>query len=119
LPADIHCYLKRKLEPGAIAFLEKELKTKLDRLTLLKELRINWDNDEASQLFNGVHHTYNHIKVKSHEQNVIRNNLPGNIKDVLDKVMDYEPSRVVPDMNNHTFEPEVDNAVDNEQDVID
>jgi hypothetical protein len=123
LSADVHCYLKRKLEPGAIASLEKELKTKLDRSTLEKESRINWDNDAANGLFNGAHHIYNRINlVKSREQKVVGNNVPNNIKDVLDKVMDYAPSGIVPDMNNHTFdynEPEVDDSVDNEQDIVD
>ncbi len=43
------------------------------------------------------------------------------MKDVLDEVMDYEPSRIIPDMNNHTFdedEPEVDGVLDNEHDVV-
>jgi hypothetical protein len=67
-----------------------------------------------SQLFNEVHHIYNYINMaKSHEQHIIRNNVPHNMKDVLDKVMDYEPSGIVPDMNNHMFEynqPEVDDT---------
>jgi hypothetical protein len=48
LPADVHYYLQCKLQSGAIASLEKQLTTKLDRSTLRKESRINWDDDAAS-----------------------------------------------------------------------
>jgi hypothetical protein len=47
-PADVHCYLDCKLQPGAIASLEKQLTTKLNRSTLDKESRINRDYDAAS-----------------------------------------------------------------------
>ncbi len=60
---------------------------KLDRSTLEKKSRINWDNDAASRLFNGVHHIYNRINVvKSHKQKVIENNVPSIMKYVLDEV---------------------------------
>jgi hypothetical protein len=43
------------------------------------------------------------------------------MKDVLDEVMNYEPSGIVPDMKKHTLdddEPEVDNTLDDGQDVV-
>jgi hypothetical protein len=65
---------------------------------------------------------YNRVNVtKSRGQNVFGNNVPNNMKDVLDEVMDYEPSGIVPDINNHTFddnEPERDKVLDDEQDVV-
>jgi hypothetical protein len=105
LRSDVDCYLEWKLEEGAIAALDKQLTTKLDRSRLNKELEINQDNVAVSQLFNSAHHIYNCINAaKSREQEVAGNSVPDNMKDVLDEVMDYEPSENVPDMNDHIFD---------------
>jgi hypothetical protein len=50
----------------------------------------------------------------------VPNSLPDNMKDVLDKVMDYEPSRNVPSMNDHIFDDELEeDAADNDdQDIV-
>jgi hypothetical protein len=98
--------------------LEKELKTKLDRSQSDKETWINYEEDAASFLFNGVLHIYNHINVsKRQEEEVVGNSLPNNVKDVLDEVMEYEPCETLPDMDNHVFddEPEDDEADNDNQ----
>ncbi len=121
LRADVYRYFVWRLEPGAIAALEKQLTTKLDRTRLDKECRINQDNDAVSQLFSRVHHIYNRINVvRNWEQEVVGNSIPDNMKDVLDKVMDYEPSRNTPNMNDHIFddEQEEDDADNDEQDMM-
>jgi hypothetical protein len=50
----------------------------------------------------------------------VGNSIPDNMKDVLDKVMDYEPSRNTPNMNDHIFddEQEEDDADNDEQDMM-
>jgi hypothetical protein len=45
------------------------------------------------------------------------NSNPDNMKDVLDEVMEYKPSGIIPDMDNHTFnvdEEEEEDGDDNE-----
>jgi hypothetical protein len=121
LPVDIALCWKRKLQHGTIAALEKKLTTKLDRTRLDKETRINWDDDAASHLFNGVHHIYNRINVaKSREVEVGGRSLPNNIKDVLDEVMEYEPSEIGPNMNDHLFDDDADDdeADDDDGDLL-
>jgi hypothetical protein len=100
--------------------LEKQLTTRLDRSCLDKESWINRDNDSASCLFNGVHHIYNHINIaKGCEQEVDGNSLPDKITDILDKIMEYEPSDVVPNMDDHVFDDKYNDneAEDDEHDM--
>ena len=52
---------ERKLQPGAIAALENQLKTKLDRKQLDQETCINSEDYADNRLFNGVVHIYNRI----------------------------------------------------------
>ena len=52
---------EQKLQPGAIAVLENQLKTKLNRKQLDQETRINSEDDAANRLFNRVVHIYNRI----------------------------------------------------------
>ncbi len=115
-----HDYLVCKLEFGSIPALGKQLTTRLDRSCLDKESRINCDDDSASCLFNGVHHIYNCFDIaKSCEQEVDGNSLQDKITDVLDKVMDYESSDVIPNMDDHVFDNKSeDNKVDNDEHVI-
>ena len=112
--------LKRKLQPGAIAALENQLKTKLDPKKLDEETRINREDDAANRLFNGVVHIYNRInQLTNLEVNVGGGALPDNVKDVLDEVMEYEPSENVPDINDHVFDGNnEDEDDDNEDEVI-
>ncbi len=49
-----------------------------------------------------MHHIYNRINLaKSREQEVVGSSIPENMKDVLDKVMDYEPTGIIPYMSEH------------------
>ncbi len=117
---DAFCW-KRQLQHGTIAALEKQLTTKLDRTRLDKETCIKKDDDTASRLFNGVHHIYNRINVaKSQEVEVGGSSLPNNIKDVLDEVIEYEPSEIVPNMNDHVFDDDADDdeADDDDGDLL-
>ena len=111
---------ERKLQPGAIAALENQLKTKLDRKQLDQETRINSEDDAANRLFNGVVHIYNRInQLTNREANVGGGTLPDNVKDVLDEVMEYEPSENVPDINDHVFDDNnEDEDDDNDDEVI-
>ena len=111
---------ERKLQPGAIAALENQLKTKLDRKQLDQETRINSEDDAANCLFNGVVHIYNRInQLTNREENVGGGTLPDNVKDVLDEVMEYEPSENVPDINDLVFDDNnEDEDYDNDDEVI-
>jgi hypothetical protein len=72
-----HHYMSRQLKHGVISALEKELKTKLDRSQLDKEIQINCEDDAASHLFNGVLHICNRINVaKRQEEEVLGSSLP-------------------------------------------
>jgi hypothetical protein len=115
-----HAQLVRQLEFRSIPVQEKKLRTRLDRSHLDKESQINHEDDSASRLFKGVHHIYNHINIaKSCEQEVDGNSLPGKITDILDKVMEYESSDVVPNMDDHVFDNKYndDKADDDEWDI--
>jgi hypothetical protein len=111
-------YIQWQMNPGAILSFANQLTTRLDKSTLKKESRINQDDDAACRLFNRVHHIYNQINVvHNREQEITSNTNPDNMKDVLDKVMEYKPSRIVPDMDNHSFnvdEEEEEEGDDNE-----
>ena len=112
---------ERKLQTGAIAALENQLKTKLDRKQLDQETRINSEDDAANCLFNGVVHIYNRInQLTNREENVGGGTLPDNVKDVLDKVMEYKPSENVPDINDLVFNEDnnEDKDDDNDDEVI-
>jgi hypothetical protein len=112
---------KRKLQPGAIAALENQLKTKLNRKQLDQETRINSEDGAANCLFNGVVHIYNRInQLTNREENVGGGTLLDNVKDVLDKVMEYEPSENVPDINDLVFDEDnnEDKDDDNDDEVI-
>jgi hypothetical protein len=89
---DNHRYLDSTLEHGTISGLEKQLTMKLNRTQLDREARVNRDNDAVSRLFNSVHHIYNRINIsKKQEQEVVgTHDVPEDIVDTLDKVMDYE-----------------------------
>ena len=104
-----HDYCHRKLENKTIAKLDKLITTKLDRTRLDKECRINWEDDSASRLFNGVQHMYNRINImKSREKEVVSSvGMPDNMADGFDDVMDYESSKtVVPNIDDHVFDEE-------------
>ena len=111
---------ERKLQPGAIAALENQLKTKLDPTKLHEESCINREDDAANRLFNGVVHIYNRInQLANRKGNVGEGELPENVKDVLDEVMEYEPSENVPDINEHVFDVNnEDEDDDNDDEVI-
>ena len=112
---------ERKLQPGAIAALKNQLKIKLDRKQLDQETCINSEDDAANRLFNGVVHIYNHInQLTNQEANVGGGTLPDNVKDVLDEVMEYEPSENVPDINDLVFNEDnnEDKDDDNDDEVI-
>lgn len=51
---------------------------------------------------------------------LVGNSIPDNMTDVLDEVMDYEPTSNVPDMNDHVFDDESDDgdAADDERDIV-
>ena len=71
-------------------------------------------------MFNRVHNIYNCINIaKSCEQEVDGNSLQDKITDVLDKVMDYESSCIVPNIDDHVFDNESDygKADNNELDI--
>lgn len=110
---------ERKLQPGAIAALESRLKTKLDRKKLDQETCINSEDDAANRLFNGVVHIYNRINLASNRDvNVGADTLPENVRDVLDEVMEYEPTGVVPDINDHVFDGDNDEADDDDDESV-
>jgi len=54
------------------------------------------------------------------EENVGGGTLPDNVKDVLDEVMEYEPSENVPDINDLVFDEDnnKDEDDDNDDEVI-
>jgi hypothetical protein len=110
-------YLDHKLELRSIAALEKQLTTRLDRLRLDKESRKYCDDDSASHLSHEVHHVYNCINIaKSCDQEVDGNSPQDKITVVLDKVMDYKSSDVIPNMDGHAFDKESeDNKADNDE----
>jgi len=91
------------------------IKKKLD-----EETRINREDNAANHLFNGVVHIYNRInQLTNREVNVGGGTLPDNVKDVLDEVMEYEPSENVPDINDHAFDGNnEDEDDDNDDEVI-
>jgi hypothetical protein len=102
-----------------MAALENQLKTKLDRTKLDQETCINSDDDAANRLFNGIVHIYNRInQATNQEVNVVADGLPDNVRDVLDEVMEYEPSRNVPDINDHVFDEDNDDEADDNDDAI-
>ncbi len=108
---DKHAYFVCKLELGSIPALEKQLTTSLDISCLDKESWINCDDDSASHLFHRVHHIYNRINIaKSCEQEVDGNSLWDKIIDVLDKVMDYKSSDIVPNMDDHVFDDDYEDG---------
>ena len=74
-------YMHRKLEKGRISSYEKLLKMKLDWSKLDKETRVNWEDDAANLLFDGVTHMYNQIDItKSKEKEVVHTaSIPDNI----------------------------------------
>ena len=89
---DSHQYLNCTLKPGTISGLEQQLKTRLDRTWLYRKTRVNREDDAASRLFNGVHHIYNRIDTAmKREQEVVRlQDVPENIVEIFDKVMEYK-----------------------------
>ena len=110
---------EQKLQPGAIAVLENQLKTKLNRKQLDQETRINSEDDAANRLFNRVVHIYNRInQLMNWETNVGGDALPDNVKDVLDEIMEYEPSENVPDMNDHVFDDNNKDENDDKDDEV-
>ncbi len=74
-------YMHCKLEKGRISSYDKLLKTKLNRSKLDKETRVNWEDDAANLLFDGVTHMYNQIDItKSKEKEVVHTaGIPDNI----------------------------------------
>jgi hypothetical protein len=53
-------------------------------------------------------------------EEMVGSSLPDNVKNVLNKVMEYEPCETLPDMDNHVFddEPEDDEADNYDQDLL-
>ena len=95
----------------------------LDRNRLDKESMINQEDDGAIRLFNGIQHMYNRINVtKSRDKEAVSSTvgIPDNMADILDKVMDYESSKVIiPNMDDHVFDEEDGGeAMENEDDNI-
>ena len=105
--ANQHDYCHRKLENGTTAKFDKLITTKLNRTRLNKECQINWEDDSASRLFNGVQHMYDRINImKSREKEVVSSvGMPNNMVDVFDNVMDYESSdAIVPNIDDRVFD---------------
>jgi hypothetical protein len=70
-------------------------------------------------LFNGVVHIYNHIDQETNQElNVLADGLSDNARDVLDEVMEYEPSGIVPYINDHIFDGNNDDEADDDHDEI-
>jgi hypothetical protein len=64
-------------------------------------------------------HIYNRINQATNQDvNVGADSLPENVRDVIDEVMEYEPTEVVPDINDHVFDGGDEKSDDDDDESI-
>ena len=84
--------------------LQGLITTKLDRKKLDQEKTFIQHVDSADILLNGVNHIYGQISVSRERERTNNNdNVPEEINDVIDEVMEYEPEILVPNIDDHVF----------------
>ena len=111
--------LRRQLKDGHMMTLQGNIKTKLDRKRLEREMMYIQHEDSAGILLNGVNHIYGRIAFhRERERQSNLEQLPENLHDDIDEVMEYEPELLVPNIDNHIFSDEEgidDNGADDEE----
>ena len=117
-PFDKH-NLGQKLRDGYMMTLQGNIKTKLDRKRLEREMTYIQHEDSAGILLNGVNHIYGRIAFhRERERQSNLEQLPENLHDIIDEVMEYEPKLLVPNIDDHIFSDEEgidDNGADDEE----
>jgi hypothetical protein len=112
----------RRLDDAYMMTLQPLITAKHDRTRLEKETSFIQHDDSVGVLLNGVNHIYGQINVmKDQEKSTTSQDcgVPEGVKDILDKITEYEPEIVVPNMDGHVFEIDNnDDELDGDDDII-